>query len=88
MKLFWIGYDLQSPGKDYRRLNDELIALGARKILYSDWVLRSSFTATQLRDVLQAYIDHNDWLMVAEVSNWASYNTLVDINNVSYANAR
>ena len=88
MKLFWIGYDLLLPGRDYGTLTNKLNSLGAQKILYSDWVLWSSSTAVQLRDLLKEHVDHNDRLMVAEVGDWASYNALVNINDVTYASVQ
>lgn len=88
MKLYWVGYDLMSPGKDYSRLTTELVALGAERILLSDWALKSNYTAAQLRDHLKQFLDRNDRLMVAEVGNWASWNAMADINKVGLVGSR
>ena len=41
MKLFFIAYDLLTPGKDYKRLFDKLESIGARRILLSTWALKA-----------------------------------------------
>jgi hypothetical protein len=69
--LFSVSYDLITPGKDYKRLYDRLAALGARRVLLSQWMLKSTMSATQLRDDLQLYIDRNDRLLVINVSTGA-----------------
>lgn len=53
MKKYMISYDLLKPGQNYEALWERLRELGARKILYSQWVLRTaSMTALQIRDDL------------------------------------
>jgi len=76
LQLFSVSYDLQEPGKDYRSLTTELQRLGAKKVLLSHWVLRSSKSAVQLRDHLKTFIDGNDRLFVAQVPYWASFNAM------------
>jgi hypothetical protein len=80
--LFFISYDLMTPGKDYQRLYDKLAALGAQRVLLSLWALRGNYSATGLRDALKAFIDSNDRLLVDESNTWASYGALVDVNKI------
>lgn len=79
MALYWIGYDLDKPGQDYKDLIKELETLGAVRILKSDWLLgHIQTTPTLLRDYLRKFIDKNDRVMVSELKNSAAwYNLLV-----------
>jgi len=36
----------------------------------------------ELRDTLRRFIDENDRLLVTEVSDWASYNSMMDLNTL------
>jgi hypothetical protein len=69
MSLFSVSYDLLTPGKDYAALYARLRALGAVRVLYSQWMLRNSATAAQVRDDLRGYIDSNDRLLVIDTTN-------------------
>jgi hypothetical protein len=79
MSRFLVSYDLMSPGRNYKNLTDALVALGARPVLLSQWVVRTNLTATQLRDHLRRFMDTNDRLLVNDFSTWASYNTMLDL---------
>ena len=68
MRLFLVSYDLINPGQAYPPIVGRLEALGAKKVLFSEWMLRGSMTATQLRDDLQRYMDANDQLLVIDIS--------------------
>ncbi len=82
MPLFLVSYDLLKPGQDYQSLFTALGNLGGRRVLLSAWVLRGNQTATSLRDYLQAHIDQNDRMLVVQFDNWASYNALININQI------
>ena len=80
-----ISYDLLSPGKDYKTLTDTLFGLGARRILYSQWVVkRYNTNAVGIRDFLRGFIDSNDRLLVTclDSNEWAGWNLLVDPNTL------
>jgi hypothetical protein len=81
MRLHLVSYDLNRPGQNYPAIVTRLEQLGATRILYSQWMLRNAMTADQLRDDLMRFIDQNDRLLVADVSNapLAWYNLQVDI---------
>lgn len=64
-----VSYDLNRPGQQYPPIIERLRALGARRIQFSQWMLRSNMTAQQLRDDLRRHIDANDRLLVVDVTN-------------------
>jgi hypothetical protein len=69
VKLQLVSYDLNRPGQDYAGLISRLTQLGAKRILYSQWMLRTPMTAVQLRDDLQRFIDATDMLLVVDATN-------------------
>jgi hypothetical protein len=82
-----ISYDLNKPETafDYKRLYKELNELGAKKILYSQWVVhRTGTSAANLRDYLWKFMDGNDRLMVVclNSSDWAGMNLMNDPNTM------
>lgn len=68
MKLHLVSYDLHTPGQNYPAIVTRLQLLGAKRVLYSQWMLRSHMDSAQLRDDLRRYIDANDRLLVVEVT--------------------
>jgi CRISPR-associated endonuclease Cas2 len=64
-----VSYDLNTPGQNYPAIQKRLEQLGAKRIQYSHWMLKSSMTASQLRDDLRLHIDTNDRLLVVDVTN-------------------
>lgn len=74
MSTLLIGYDLNSPGKDYADLITRIKNHGAWwHHLDSTWLIVTDLTAKQMRDDLSAYVDSNDELLVIDVSDdsWA-----------------
>lgn len=82
LNLFGVSYDLRQPGADYSSLTNALRELGAKKVLLSHWVLRSPSSAVQIREYLKQFIDTGDRLFVAQISDWASYNTVTTPNEL------
>lgn len=75
MALFFLEYDLRKD-RDYERLTDKLNEFNAVRILESLWCFdRLNTSAADLRDFFKGYIDNDDGLIVAEVSQWATYRT-------------
>lgn len=76
MKLYFLTYDLRNR-RDYQVLYDELKRLNAVRILESTWCLKLSQTTTSesVRNHFKNYIDHDDAIIVSQVTDWASYNT-------------
>jgi hypothetical protein len=77
MASYLISYDLDKPGQDYPRLIKELERLGAIRILYSEWVLRTTSSAVVIRDWLQSFIDSNDMLLVVALTGEAAWTGLM-----------
>lgn len=81
--LYVVSYDLISPGRNYEPLYSELLRLGARRILKSQWIIRSPSTALQLREHFWQFIEDNDRLLVNAIDqSWAAYNLMVNPNEV------
>lgn len=66
LKLYSITFDLFQPG-DYASLLEKLRTLGASQTLDRQWALRSTLTASQLRNTLRDYIAAEDRIVVTEV---------------------
>lgn len=74
MALYFLSYDLRKD-KDYRLLFEELRRFSAVRILKSEWCFDSNNTsAADLRDYFKRYVDNDDGLSVAKVTDWATYN--------------
>lgn len=74
MALYFLDYDLRKQ-KDYDTLYAELKRLGAVRHLKSAWSLKQDKTgmSTAVRDHFRQFIDKDDGLMIAEVTEWAGY---------------
>lgn len=77
MAVYLISYDLDKPGQDYPRLIGELERLGAVRVLYSEWVFRSTSSAKEIRDWLKSFIDSNDMLLVVALTGEAAWTSLM-----------
>jgi hypothetical protein len=77
MARYLISYDLDKPGQDYPRLIKELERLGAVRILYSEWIFKSTSSAVQIRDWLTSFIDGNDMLLVVALTGEAAWTRLM-----------
>lgn len=78
-----VSYDLNKEGQDYTALGDELRKFGAKKVLYSQWVLRhNSTTCVALRDHFWTFMDANDRILVTELdgSDWAGRNLMIKLS--------
>lgn len=77
MALYLLSYDLRGQ-RDYQTLWDELASFNAVRILESDWCFkRINTTSVGLRDYFKKFIDADDGLFVAQISetDWASLRT-------------
>jgi len=65
-----ISYDLRTPGKDYANLWEHLRSYkNYAKPLESVWLVRTSYSAEQVRDFARSYIDQNDRIFVVDVTS-------------------
>jgi hypothetical protein len=73
-QTYLISYDLKQPA-DYSHLMKAIRELGAGycHCLESTWVIRSQYSAAQIRDVLSRRLAPGDELVVLELgNNWAT----------------
>jgi hypothetical protein len=82
MSVLHIAYDLNRPGQSYDALITALQKAGAKKILYSGWLIRTSYSPSAVRDWVRKFVDANDRVFVTEVANSAWYNIPVNPNQV------
>ncbi|MBQ7450742.1 CRISPR-associated protein Cas2 [bacterium] len=77
MSIKIISYDLHRPEQNYSELIKAINNYDCCKINKSDWLVRTYVSCKIVRDDLKKYIDYNDTLFVAELSEksgwWASY---------------
>lgn len=85
MALYYVSYDLDQPGQNYNRIIARLQQHGAQRILFSDWLVVSNWTAAQLRDDLWQQLDQNDRLFVGELKNSGAWQNLM-VNNQTVVN--
>jgi len=76
-KPYLISYDLDKPGQNYDKLIARLKEHGAVRVLLSQWVLTTTWTAVQLRDDLMAYTDSNDRILVVQISGEWAYSNIM-----------
>lgn len=83
MPAYLVSYDLINPPKDpdYTPIIKRLKEWGAKRVLYSEWALRTDATAAQLRDDLMQHIDSNDSLLVLKLTGEAAWTKLMISND-------
>lgn len=85
MALYFLDYDLRKQ-RNYQALYDELARFNAVRMLESSWCFnRVNTSAAGLRDHLKQFIDEDDGLVVAEVTDWATYKALKSPNVLATA---
>jgi len=86
MAVYLISYDLLNKATfgEYEELIAELERLGAKHILFSEWLLRSPNTAMQITEHLRTFIHTYDRIMVIEVNlvNGAIANLMCKIDDI------
>lgn len=81
MSTLLVSYDLQAPDKDYKKLWEHLKSYkGWAKPLESFWLIKTSSTPKQIRDLIRDYyVDRNDKIFVVDVTDrTAAWNNLSD----------
>lgn len=64
-----VSYDLITPGKDYTKLINFLETFNYwAKPLESVWLLKTNYSAKQIRDAVTNHVDSNDKLVVIDVT--------------------
>ncbi|OFI38595.1 hypothetical protein BIU82_04560 [Arthrobacter sp. SW1] len=75
MAVHWVNYDLNKSGQDYTKLIEYLKSHQSwAKPLKSSFFVKTTLTASQLRDGVKEHIDPNDDVVVMTAnSSWATY---------------
>jgi hypothetical protein len=71
-----------SPGHNYGPLIDALKKQGAKKVILSAWAISTTSTAVQIRDWVESFLGPNDRIVVTELHNWATWNSMFDLNQI------
>lgn len=79
MKSYMIGYDLNKSDKDYDGLIKKIKEISGTwwHHLDSTWIIKTTKSAEEIRNLLSPYIDNNDELLVAHLSGegaWKGFN--------------
>ena len=79
-----IAYDLKAPNdtwQDYTRVIDHIKATFPTwaHVEKSVWLVSTSWTTSQVRDSMKKVLNSTDQLLVAQMSDWASYNITSEI---------
>ena len=79
LKLYLVSCDLLQPD-GYASLKERLRSLEARQVLASQWVLRSSHSAAELKEIFRQLIDDRDRILITEIgAEWASRRALLNL---------
>ena len=81
-----VSYDLNRPIQNYPQLTQALVALGAKRILLSQWLVRTNtYNASTLCRHLWTFMDGNDRLLVTgfDTTEAAWYNLMLDPNTIA-----
>ena len=86
-KPYMLSYDLDSPGQKYENVNDAIknkISTGVWcKYLESTYLFRSTYSPSEMTDVLKPFLDNNDRLFIADISP-ASYSGWLETDEWEY----
>ena len=79
LKLYLVTRNFLQAG-DYRSLMERLRTLDAKQVLDNQWALRSTYSASELKEIFRQLIDDRDRIVVAEVgAECASRRALVNM---------
>lgn len=78
MALFAVSYDLHN-NRQYEPLWNALKSAGGVRLLESFWLLKSTYSAAILRNLLNALVDSDDAVAVIEVTPTADWATTANV---------
>lgn len=79
LKLYLVSCDLLN-GAGYESLKERMRSLQAHQVLESQWVLRSTHSAAELKEIFRQLMDDRDRILVTEIgSEWASRRALINL---------
>ena len=71
--LYLVTYDLHRPGQNYSSLFDAIKSIGEWwHYLESVWLVKTSWNAAQVGEVLRKHIDENDRLLIVDITGDAT----------------
>lgn len=82
MALYVVSYDLSKPEEDYPQLVEYLHLIGARRVLYSQWIVRTGATRDAVYKGIRAHLGSNDGLLVCLVGSAVGANLKHPLNEV------
>lgn len=62
-----VTYDLDAPGRDYKRLLDEIRRMRSLRITESCWLINYDGSSLELGNHLANFIDDNDRFFISEL---------------------
>jgi hypothetical protein len=68
MNTIMVDYDLISPGQKYEAISQYVKQHSWAKVLKSTWLIRTTKSASRVRDDVLGLIDANDKLLVTNVT--------------------
>ena len=73
-----IEYDLRMSGRNYDALFEVIKGYDAwARVTESTWIVKSSFTCSQIRNSLLSIVDSNDRIFVAELTGTAAWANVI-----------
>ncbi|HEX7892866.1 MAG TPA: hypothetical protein VF447_01655 [Terriglobales bacterium] len=69
MALYLVSYDLKKPEQDYPQLVEYLNLIGAHRVLYAQWLVRSGATRDAVYNGIRAHLESNDGLLVCLIDS-------------------
>ncbi len=79
MNCFAISYDLIGPNRDYTAIHDAIKSFNNWAFINESlWIIKSSKTTSEIRNILKNYIDKNDKLFVGKLTGDAAWTNLDD----------
>lgn len=82
MALYLVSYNLARPEQEYPQLVEYLNLIGARRVLFSEWIVRSGATRDAVYNGIRAHLDHNDGLLVCLVDSAVGANLKIPLGEI------
>ena len=82
MALYTVSFDLSKPEQEYPELVKYLHLIGARRILLSQWVVRSGATRDAVYHGIREYLCPGDRLLVCLVGSAVGANLEIPLGEI------
>lgn len=81
MALYFVGYDLDR-NKDYGDLVSALENAGAKRLLYSEWALRTEAGVEQVFKYFRKFVEADDAILVTRVQDARGVRTMKPLKEI------